>query len=531
MIFQNQQANILRVNGALADNFANRPASQGTYYIFYSLDTQEIFYDDVTGWIKLGSGGGGTPVNIYNSDGTLTGNRVLSGDFYSFDLDFNKLFKFIGNYLYQFDHIVNNNNNQSEINLLDNLFILNTTISGNTFYSGVEYRNNYTRIGSFSNPFSQNVPGLYINHSNNTIYINFSGSVFDTSNSKRGFNLDLNNTLYQFGQITGGNQTYLEIADTNKVIFAFHNGNANGLQINFNNRSYSFGDYNNINSDGFLGISQKLVQLVAGNIIRPSIILNGNNNIISSQFSNVDNGFQLDNNNRTYQFGQINSGGGTRLIINDNQRLISTTSTSSPNSGISLNLNTSNYRIGNAPLVGNRTFFSIDDNNQIIFTSNGINGINGINFTFASRSYQFGHINGFNRTHLVVDDTAQRFYSINNANVNGIDLRFNNQIYIFGQQTGTNPVYFSINNNLKQLTTFYNNIPNGINFDYTTNIYQFGNTSLGFFQITNNILSFLNCNQLVFAGSLTTGTSGPTSGQHLKVTINSIDYVIELKQP
>ena len=115
MIFQNQQANILRVNGALADIFANRPASQGTYYIFYSLDTQEIFYDDVSGWIKLGSGGGGTPVNIYNSDGRLTGDRFMNGNGY------NLIFAALNNF---------NVNAQNDIFLFSDIYFdtLNTNI-------------------------------------------------------------------------------------------------------------------------------------------------------------------------------------------------------------------------------------------------------------------------------------------------------------------------------------------------------------------------------------------------------------------
>lgn len=60
----NTQANIFKVNGGLADIFANRPAPTGSYYIFWSIDTAEIFYDDGT-WIQFGGGGGG---GFYFSD-------------------------------------------------------------------------------------------------------------------------------------------------------------------------------------------------------------------------------------------------------------------------------------------------------------------------------------------------------------------------------------------------------------------------------------------------------------------------------
>ena len=91
MLVFNQQANIKNVNGAIADIFANRPAPQSTFYLFYATDTQEIYYDNGV-WILLGSGGGGG-TNIYNSDWTLTGNRTLSGA--NNNLEFADLLQFI----------------------------------------------------------------------------------------------------------------------------------------------------------------------------------------------------------------------------------------------------------------------------------------------------------------------------------------------------------------------------------------------------------------------------------------------------
>jgi hypothetical protein len=78
MLIFNQQANIKNVNGAIADVIANRPIAQNTYYIFYSVDTQEIYYDNGN-WILIGSAGGGGGNNIYNSNGSLTANRTLDG--------------------------------------------------------------------------------------------------------------------------------------------------------------------------------------------------------------------------------------------------------------------------------------------------------------------------------------------------------------------------------------------------------------------------------------------------------------------
>lgn len=52
---------------------SNRPAFGYTGRIFIATDTREIYRDTGTSWELIGSGGGS--VNIYNSNGTLTGNR------------------------------------------------------------------------------------------------------------------------------------------------------------------------------------------------------------------------------------------------------------------------------------------------------------------------------------------------------------------------------------------------------------------------------------------------------------------------
>ena len=72
-------ANVLNQLGTPAMNsnlFANRPAAGFTGRIFISTDTREIYRDTGTTWELIGSGGGS--VNIYNSDGTLTGHRTVN---------------------------------------------------------------------------------------------------------------------------------------------------------------------------------------------------------------------------------------------------------------------------------------------------------------------------------------------------------------------------------------------------------------------------------------------------------------------
>jgi hypothetical protein len=69
----------------LSNTLALRPAFGYRGRIFIATDTREIYRDTGTSWELISSGGGS--VNIYNSDGTLTGNRTVTAG--SNDLTFN----------------------------------------------------------------------------------------------------------------------------------------------------------------------------------------------------------------------------------------------------------------------------------------------------------------------------------------------------------------------------------------------------------------------------------------------------------
>ena len=59
-----------------SDVLANRPAAGFIGRLFISTDTYEIYRDNGTTWDLISGGGGG--VNIYNSDGSLTGARTMT---------------------------------------------------------------------------------------------------------------------------------------------------------------------------------------------------------------------------------------------------------------------------------------------------------------------------------------------------------------------------------------------------------------------------------------------------------------------
>lgn len=59
-----------------SDTLANRPAAGYIGRLFISTSSNEIYRDNGTTWDLISGGGGG--VNIYNSDGTLTGTRIMT---------------------------------------------------------------------------------------------------------------------------------------------------------------------------------------------------------------------------------------------------------------------------------------------------------------------------------------------------------------------------------------------------------------------------------------------------------------------
>jgi hypothetical protein len=142
--------------------------------------------------------------NIYNSDGTLTENRQLNGA-NSFSLTYQSLTNF---------NIINNAANGGfYCNLQNNTYGIGRQLFESVILSS---DNQYVRIKSgFSNEFFVSSTGissfsgdvsLKLEKNNNKIKTQYQGL-------DNGLNLDFTNDLYQFGQINGGNATTLKIDD------------------------------------------------------------------------------------------------------------------------------------------------------------------------------------------------------------------------------------------------------------------------------------------------------------------------------
>jgi len=158
-------------------------------------------------------------VNIYNSDGTLTGNRTLNGN--NSELKFINVgyYELRGNssrYTFFGDAVFNYEYNGTEDAMSINLFTKNYYF-GNLNSNGVylEIRNNQKLI-SFNNNFQRN-----------------------------GLKLDFANSVYQLGQIVGGNTTTLKIDDASTFPVQ-----VSGTNVSQNTSGVASGKFLKIKVDG-----------------------------------------------------------------------------------------------------------------------------------------------------------------------------------------------------------------------------------------------------------------------------------------
>jgi hypothetical protein len=210
--------------------------------------------------------------NIYNSDGTLTGNRTIdcnnyqifwnnasyfqllnntSNKFFNVDFNNNSFNLSLNNFPFYTEFIINNNNillgYKNNINLYGIQIIKNNRTDaeytiGNAGTYGLRIRNNNNGTLEFNVNDNQNILRLSNNNSeienqygrfsinNQAISLtqsNVDGAklrlditnnrlftyVSNTTSNYRGIFLDYNNRLFQFGQINGGNTTTLKIDD------------------------------------------------------------------------------------------------------------------------------------------------------------------------------------------------------------------------------------------------------------------------------------------------------------------------------
>ena len=444
----NTQANIFKVNGGLADDFANRPAATGSFYLFYSIDTAEIFYDNGN-WILI-SASGGTPVNIYNSNGTLTSSRYLDGN--NFDIEFNNLvnFRFATN---------NGVTLRSSSNLLDILINSNQRFAVANNYFALTAAN--VSINSSNNELNLKVLDKGIYFDNNIIRAYQGNSPFSNIN---GFRLNYVNRIYQFGQLTNFNRTQFNIDDQNSIIGTNYNGSGIGFLLNFAAERYFFGNPT--------GTPNKTYFEINDTSRYATVVHNG-----------TTNGLNLSFNAKEYIFGQITGGDRTQLYVNDNSSTIQ---------------------------------------------GRYLNQANGLNFDFLQKHYRIGNFNSGTNTHIFIDDFGSEFATYYNGFRAGFYALFPGNFYM-GTETG-NLTRFVISDPNSTFTTSKGGVNNGFVLDLVNNIFEFGRINGG--NTTNIKLNDAAAFPVQINGTnVTQNTHGSNSGVHLKVKVNGVDYVIDLKNP
>jgi hypothetical protein len=324
-------------------------------------------------------------------------------------------------------------------------------------------------------------------------------------------------------------------------------------------------------------------------------------NTLQSVFAGTSKGLELDSFQKLYRLGDYAlSTNGTMLVVDENNETISTKNINEPK-GLFFDYNNAIYKFGDYNGYNNHTSLIINDNGANIYTRDN-SAVNGINFDFVNKNYYFGALS--NGTYLSTDgnnsyaqininsnpylyldalndifyfgDSVTGFQFYMNKAGNNADIRLNNTPYltidgasnitylglqgdtavfftdfsngfcsmgdVFGNGNSTNIMVDDFNS---KIITQYQGSVKGILLDYGSDNYKFGDYK----GVSNATALFINdsikqirlrassgeisfsTDLLLFDGSLTTPSASGNSGQHLKVNINGTNYVIQLLNP
>jgi hypothetical protein len=278
-----------------ADTLANRPAASFAGRLF--VDTASpygIYRDTGSAWVQIASNGGGsgsTGINGLNGTtniglgGTLLNNTTISGNNYLYDLSFSAIdtFSFSSkNFILQCNDILSQqsvisagNGSLSIIQYIgaisSQLFFepqgVQSKFSGANFGILLDNSSGKFALGDYSNGRKYN--SFVVNDDNDRIYVT---TTWNQSNTDQDMfyisnNPGANERFIKLGDFNGYvHNTFLIIDDQNyKIYTGGSNGSPIGIDFDFINEIYSFGDSNNaiITCDNI----NQFIELTANNII------------------------------------------------------------------------------------------------------------------------------------------------------------------------------------------------------------------------------------------------------------------------
>ena len=193
-----------------------------------------------------------------------------------------------------------------------------------------EFGNLFNTVGAaFEGPNKLMVLGTFLGTEIRTDDINKIIKTRD-NNADVGLKLDFSSSKYEFGQITGGNQTFLTIDDATQVIKTTSGSTDVGLNLDFANNQYSIG---NLSTGNFISVTDDPNGVTAienfNNIylkaagLTNSVELNLTNTSIFGVDNIGFNGLKLDFSSSKYEFGQLTGGNLTQLTIDDPTNTVS----------------------------------------------------------------------------------------------------------------------------------------------------------------------------------------------------------------
>ena len=529
----------------LTNTLALRPSFGYTGRIFIASDTREIYRDTGTSWELIGSGGGS--VNIYNSDGTLTGARSVT-------LGGNNL-TFIGTgaikiFSTTVESFVNTSSaalGRSPVIGVSYAVVYNSNSSG---YVGFQQRDGTSSrygISGLSEIISANTNGLGIIYAGNLIFGNSStefgrftstGRLLLGTTTDAGHILDVNNTSIFRNSVNTVNADIL-VQTTNRGLAC----GSNSITVQFvgarDATAFSWvvnNQYNQANTNrSYFGFSGVVIGHNSGTNANTIINLNPTINTVGG--TNVIYGYRYNPN--------IISGTGIDLhyAYQSTQGRIEGINADTPNNiyafAAARFLQTHNITAGQS--VNGGTYYSAGANvSTLNLAGSATFGIGNVWAAGYNQNYFQFQAPG---STITVTQTALRTV----AALTAFNQFGGSNSGTITHCTGLNVLGFYNDNNsviTPVITNAYGIVINNLN-NYSHNftltnrwgLYQDGSLDNNY--LAGKLLVGTNtvtARQVHIAGDVEytttlSGTSGGSSGQHLNVWVNGTQYKIDLKNP
>lgn len=534
--------------------------------------------DRLTSVIANLSPGGGGGTNIYNSDGSLTGNRTLSGA--NNNLEFADLLQFItsvggNNVGFKLDFATNlfsfgdfdTNYNGTSFLIDDTNQFIKTQSGGNDIGLKLDFANNELYLGDFTNSTN-----IYFGNSSGTFLVQYNGgSVIDANAQSNNITIGDSSSV--------ANQTQFSVLDTAQIIYTRNQGNDLGLRLDFANNAFYFGtNFNNFNGAISIDGNNLETYLYNNSIIiggdptgnQSTLFIDDTNSVIKTQYLGNDIGLKLDFANDVYYFGDYNGVANNTFIsisnsnafisllcsgfgvyqqfdgTNGNIEIASTNIIKTTNNGndigLKLDFANSEYWLGDK---NNTSYISVESINEevTLFAKGTNNTILQVHADYLQTQHNFNLIG------LKLDFANQEFrlgYEYNNSTnirvlsggietqlAGGISegLELYNQIYRFGDYVNSNNgTIFEVVDISQTIKTQNQNNDVGILLDFANSTYQFGQLTGG--NATKFVIDDAAVYPVQVSGTnVSANTAGAASGQFLKIKVGGVDYKIALLNP